>query len=311
MLSSVAENIYWMCRYIERAESIARVVSVNANFQMDLPRGVNPDWRPLIDVMGANAEFESRYREYGERQVGRFLLGDPNCPSSVKSCLSRARENCRTVRDSLPREVWEYLTELQFFIDENLQEGLTQKGRHGFTQRIIRTCQMTSGLLGSVMTRDIGYQFLRIGRNLERADMTTRFIDMRLAISQLEGLDPTALTKVQWVNVLSSMSAYHMYRRKMQAQVERQHVLWFMLKDDEFPRSFIHCINAIEESLGLLSHSQPCLLAARKIVKVVDKAKLESLDNDALGRLVDRLQRGLQDVHDSMARMYFLPATET
>jgi uncharacterized alpha-E superfamily protein len=308
MLSSVAENIYWMCRYIERAESIARVVSVNANFQMDLPRGVKPDWRPLIDVIGANAEFEARYRDYSERPVVRFLLGDPDCPSSVKSCLSGARENCRTVRDSLPREVWEYLTELQFFIDEDLQAGLTQKGRHGFIQRIIRTCQMISGLLGSVMTRDIGYQFLRIGRNLERADMTTRFIDMRLAISRLDGLDPATLTKVQWVNVLSSMSAYQMYRRKMQAQVERGHVLWFMLKDDEFPRSFIHCINAIEESLGLLTNPQPCLLAVRKVVKVVDGAKLEAPGDDALGKLVDRLQRGLQDIHDSMARMYFLPA---
>lgn len=312
MLSSVAENIYWMCRYIERAESIARVVSVNANLQLDLPRGVKPDWQPLIHVLGANAEFELRYREYNERQVVRFLLGDPDCPSSVKSSLNRARENCRTVRDSVPREVWEYLTELQLFIDENLNVGLTQKGRHGFTERIIRTCQMTGGLLGSVMTRDIGYQFLRIGRNLERADMTTRFIDMRLAVSQLDGLtDLTALTKVKWVNVLSSMSAYHMYRRKMQAQVERQHVLWFMLKDDEFPRSFLHCINAIEESLGLLTHSQPCLIAVRKVLKRVEKAKLESLDDEALSQLVDQLQLGLQDIHDSMARMYFLPVVES
>lgn len=226
MLSRVAENIYWMSRHIERAESIARVVSVNANLQLDLPRGIHPDWRPLIDVVDANEAFERRHRNYGERQVVRFLLGDRDAPGSVRACLNNARENCRTVRDILPREIWRYLTELQMFVDEHLDAGLTKKGRHAFLERITRTCQMSMGLLGSVMTRDVGYQFLRLGRNLERADMTTRFIDMRLAVAQTDRLPDTApLTTVQWVNVLGSLSAYHMYRRKMQAQVRREHVL--------------------------------------------------------------------------------------
>jgi len=309
MLSSVAENIYWMCRNIERAESIARVVSVNANLQLDLPRGLSPDWRPLIDVTGTNDQFEERYQEYTERQVVRYLLADTDSPSSVKNCLRNARESCRVVRDSLPREVWQYLTELQLFIDEHLQTGLTKKGRHAFTERIIRTCQMTNGLLASVMTRDIGYQFLRLGRNLERADMTTRFIDMRLKVPQLDRLpDASAVSVLQWVNVLSSMSAYQMYRRKMQAQVLQPQVLWFLLKDDEFPRSFFHCLIAIEESLGLLPDPQPCLLAVRKVFKVIERAKPESLKDDELNTLVDELQSGLIDIHRSMARMYFLPA---
>ncbi|XOV89731.1 MAG: alpha-E domain-containing protein [Pseudomonadota bacterium] len=306
MLSSVAENIYWMSRYIERAESIARVVGVNANLQLDLPRGLKPDWRPLIDVMGANDSFEARHRDYSERQVVRFLLGEPDSPSSVRSCVHFARESCRTVRDCLPREVWQYLTELQLFIDEDLDRGLTRAGRYGFTERIIRTCQMISGLLGSVMTRDIGYQFFRLGRNLERADMTTRFIDMRLVVTQFDKLpDPAMVMTVQWVNVLNSLSAYHMYRRKMQTQVLEDQALWFLLKDDEFPRSFIHCINAIEESLGTLVDPQPCLMAARKVLKTVDQAKVESLK---IGALVDSLQRGLMEIHASVARMYFLPA---
>ena len=118
----------------------------------------------------------------------RFLLGDRDSPSSVRSCLLNARENCRTVRDILPREAWQYLTELQLYVDEHLGTGLTKRGRYAFLEHIIRTCQMTMGLLGSVMTRDVGYQFLRLGRNLERADMTTRFIDMRLSVAQSDKL---------------------------------------------------------------------------------------------------------------------------
>jgi len=156
-MSRVAEKIYWMCRYIERAESIVRVVSVNADVQLDLPRGVAPGWKPLIDVLGANAAFEARYREYGERQVVRFLLGDRDSSSSMRCRLRSARENCRTVRDILPREAWQYLTELQLYVEDNLQAGLTRRGRYEFLDHIIRGCRITLGLLGSVMTRGSRY----------------------------------------------------------------------------------------------------------------------------------------------------------
>ncbi len=308
MLSRVAETLYWMSRYIERAENIARVVSVNANLQLDLPRGVAPDWKPLIDVTGANELFEKRYRKYGERQVVRFLLGDRESPSSVRSCIRNARESCRTVRDILPREAWQYLTELHLHIDENLTTGVTKRCRYGFLGRIIRTCQMTMGLIGSAMTRDVGYQFLRLGRNLERADMTTRFIDIRLSVPDSNKLsDVTSLDTLQWVNVLGSLSAYHMYRRKMRTQVQREDVLWFLLKDDEFPRSFMHCLNAVEESLGTLENYHPCLLAVRKVVKDFEQTNVETLEPTALSKVVDRLQCGLMDIHATVARMYFLP----
>jgi uncharacterized alpha-E superfamily protein len=254
--------------------------------------------------------FESDHKDYGERQVVRFLIGDRDCPSSIRNALHNARENCRTVRDILPREAWQYLTELQLFVDDNLAAGLTRRGRHAFLQRIIRTCQMIMGLLGATMTRDLAYQFLRLGRNIERADMTTRFVNMRLAVEQTNRLpDTTQLTKVQWVNVLGSLSAYHMYRRKMQAQVRQEHVLWFLFKDDEFPRSLAHCLNAVEESLGAIKNSQPCLLALRKIAKKVDRTPVETLEAAALDALVDTLQLGLIDLHAAIARMYFLPIT--
>ena len=309
MLSRVAESIYWMSRYIERAENIVRVVSVNTNLQLDLPRGVVPGWKPLVDCIGANDLFEACHESYGERQVLRYLLGNRDSPSSVRRCLHDARECCRTVRDILPRETWEHLTELRLFIEEDLESGLTRRGRHAFLERIIRSCQMTMGLLGSVMTRDLGYQFLRLGRNLERADMTTRFINLRLSVDASVGQPELAsLESVQWVKVLESLSAYHMYRRKLKTQVERQHALWFLFNDDEFPRSFRHCVNALEECVGPLSENRPCLLAIRKLVDEMDQVRVEALAPSDLDQLVDALQRHLMSVHATVARMYFLPS---
>jgi uncharacterized alpha-E superfamily protein len=123
MLSRVAENIYWLARYVERAENTARIVTVNANLLLDLPKGIAPGWRPLIDITGANALFEEHYKDYGERQVVRFLLGDERYPGSILSALGAARENCRTIRDVVPREAWEQINELYLFAREELAKG--------------------------------------------------------------------------------------------------------------------------------------------------------------------------------------------
>jgi uncharacterized alpha-E superfamily protein len=123
MLSRVAENIYWMARYVERAENTARIVSVNANLLLDLPKGIAPGWRPLVDITGANALFEEHYKDYGERQVVRFLIADERNSGSILAALVAARENCRTIRDFVPREAWELLNEIYLFAREDLPRG--------------------------------------------------------------------------------------------------------------------------------------------------------------------------------------------
>ena len=154
MLSRVAENIYWMARCIERAENTARLVSVNANLLLDLPRGVQLDWEPLITIVGMNQPFRERYSEASERNVMRFLIGDQNNPNSILSSLRNARENCRTVRDIVPRSGWERLNELFLYAKDNVNSGLTKGGRYAYLTRIITGSQGISGLLSGTMARD-------------------------------------------------------------------------------------------------------------------------------------------------------------
>jgi uncharacterized alpha-E superfamily protein len=308
MLSRVAENLYWMARYIERAENTARLVSVNAFLLLDLPRGIAPGWEPLIAITGSGSDFESRHKDYDERSVVKYLICDPENPASILNSLLMARENCRTVRDIVPSMVWEVLTELLLFARENAQSGLTKKGRHAYLKRIIDASHMLHGLLASTMLHDAGYQFLRVGRHVERADMTTRIIDVRT-----ENLLPEETTElrpfetVQWMSVLKSLSAYHMYRRKVQVQVRRAEVLRFLFLDYEFPRSVLYCLNTVEEALGVLERDREAPRALRSVARKMVRGKVANLSHADLHAFIDELQVGLTNVHKRIAEVYFLP----
>ena len=141
MLSRVAQNLYWLGRWVERAENTARLVSVNANLLLDLPRGIAPGWQPLVAITGGEADYRKRYDGYEERNVVRYLVGDASNPSSILSSLVSARENARTIRDIVPREAWELINELYLYGRDNLQGGLSKRGRHAYLAHVIETSQ--------------------------------------------------------------------------------------------------------------------------------------------------------------------------
>ncbi|MCP5410035.1 MAG: alpha-E domain-containing protein [Chromatiaceae bacterium] len=306
MLSRVAENLYWMSRYVERAENTARLISVNSNLLLDLPGGIAPGWAPLVDIMGVRGDFDSRFKETDERRVLMFLIADLNNAGSILSSLHYARENCRTVRDIMPREIWEELTELYLYARENINTGLTKRGRFAFLKRIIYGSELFIGMLASVQSRDEAYDFIRIGRNLERADMTTRIIDVRsddLLPDDVSDLRP--FDTIQWVSVLRSLSAYQMYRRHMQTRVRRDAVLRFLFKDKQFPRAVRHCLNMIEGCLEELKNNEQPLKRVRTLVRKVERRNVETLDQAALHGYIDDLQLNITSLHSTLAETYF------
>jgi len=174
MLSRVAERLYWTARYLERAENTGRLVRVFSSMMLDLPNGVGLNWRQLVDVSGAHEYFDRNYRSSGERNVIKFMLSDTDTQGSVISSLAMARENIRTTRDLVPSEGWEHVNELYLFARKKLTGKTLLKDRHEFLSEIIMRCQQITGLLAGTMSHGPAYQFVRVGRNLERADMTTR-----------------------------------------------------------------------------------------------------------------------------------------
>lgn len=306
MLSRVAERIYWMARYIERAENTARVIKVNTYLVLDLPRKARFGWETLVQIMGSDALFHELYKEATERNVVRFLVGDERNPDSLLGALGQARENARTIRDIIPREAWEQVNELYLLAKQQLQAGLSQNRRQDYLDAIVGGAQRITGLLAGTMTHDYGYDFLRVGRNLERADMTTRIIDVRsenLLPDQEGALSP--FDNIQWMSVLKSLTAYQMYRRATQGPVRRGAVLDFLFKSRAFPRAFYHAVSEVQSCLDGLPRNDTPLRSVTHLQRLIRESEPARLDPAELHRFIDDLQLELHKLHEAITDTYF------
>lgn len=306
MLSRHAESIYWLGRYVERAEDTARLVNVHAHLLLDLPSRYRQGWAPLIAITGSSAAFNGAYREPGERNVLRFLITDRRHPGSILSSLHQARENARTLRDRLPREVWEQLNELYLHARQDAPAALSRGRRYEYLESIIRGTQLFAGTLSGTMSHDHAYDFLRLGRMLERADMTSRIVDVRSAAPpDRAGEDQAPFESIQWMSVLRSLSAHQMYRQTMRAPVTRVDVLHFLLLDPKFPRSVERCLGALRDGLGSLPRGAPLARQVAQLAETLRRTRFESLEREGLYRFVDELQVGLGGLHASITSTYF------
>ena len=306
MLARVVENVYWLSRYLERAENTARIIGVNTNLLLDLPGGIAPGWLPLVDISGNRAEFDAKGTKGEERDVVNFLIADKQNPGSICSSLTAARENARTLREILPTEAWELLNEFFAAFTKDLATGTTKRTRFEFLKRIVVALQTIAGMLDGTMNRNDAHTFSTLGRNLERADMTSRIVDVRSAqLLPAETPELRPFETVQWMSVLKSLSGYQMYRLRMRTRVKRTEVLQFLLRDDQFPRSCQFCLTAIETSLNTLPRSDAVLEVLDTAKKFIDRAPLATLDQPALHHLIDEIQLRINNVHNGIAEIYF------
>ncbi len=306
MLSRVANNIFWMARYLERAENTARLINVNSHLLLDLPKRVTLGWEPIVDIISYRSLFYEHHSEASERNVIRFMVADRENHSSILSSLDAARENARTIREIIPREAWEKINELYLFAKHNTQQALTRKHRYGFLNEVIQSNQTITGILAGTLTHDEGYDFLKIGRNLERADMTTRIIDVRSAslLQEVEN-EQSAFENLQWMSVLKSLTAYQMYRREMRLRIRRSDVLKFLLLEDRFPRSLMHTVMQVEECLKRLPNHADAVAQAKIMQKQLGKASPQSLIQAALHDFIDDMQISLNLIYDKINQAYF------
>lgn len=308
MLSRVAEELYWMSRNLERVENLARILNVHENLLLDLPIKTPFGWQPMILITGRDDLFYELYEEPDEKSVIRFIVADTNNPSSLLSCIIHARENVRTTRDIIPREAWELLNDLHHRVKSNLATAISRRGRYGFLNSIIGNVHQITGLLAGTMTHDQGYEFLRLGRNLERADMTTRIIDVRSA-SLIEQPDNelTPFDNIQWVSVLKSLTAYQMYRQYSKTRVRGALVLKFLLQTEEFPRSVAHCVAEVKKCFHNLPKNELALREVSSLQRLNNKIDIEKLAKSGFHDHIDVLQASLASLHTTIDKTYFLP----
>ncbi len=321
MLSRVAQNIYWMSRYLERAEDTARLINVNTNLLLDLPRNTTFGWLPLIFIVSAEEQFFEKdpQRLADENAVVDFLISDRDHSGSIISSLAAARENLRTTRDTVPQEAWEQINGLYIYARDHVPN---RRGRFEFLRRVIHGAQQINGLLAGTMSRTSAYDFVRLGRYLERADMTTRILDVRSANllprhgqSAAPSAEPEspAVSKeqdpfesIQWMSVLKSLSAYQMYRQQVRLRVGGPDVLKFLLQNELFPRSVACSLGQLQVSLAHLPRNAAPLTGVAALKQRLNQAAVPALAHEGLHDFIDQLQIGFGELHGQIAATYFM-----
>jgi uncharacterized alpha-E superfamily protein len=311
MLSRVADNLYWFSRYVRRAETTARLVGVGSLLQLDLPRSVRFAWRPMIDTVGAgeifNIWFPNAGDDVGDADVVRFLLLDERNPSSLRSSARQARELLRGIRDTLPQEVWEAVNDLHLYIDANGERSVGRRYRMEFLGHVTDACLKVSGLLTANVSRDIGFQFLRLGTAIEQADMTTRIIDAGASglITPRKADDLEAYQNMQWMSVLRALAAYQMYRRHVRQRVTGEHALRFLLQNNDFPRSVHFCLTRAQHILPTMPPRPNVERALMRINGLVRNADPAYLARHNPAEFMDEIQTHLGYLHSAIAEAYF------
>ncbi len=305
LLSKVAERVYWMARYVERAENTARLIQANARMMLDLPMRHPESWRTLVVITGSDGLYNDQYDQVDERTVCRFLISDRQNPGSIRSSLNAARENARTLRDILPRSAWESLNELCLYASKELSGNLSRTRQVERLHGVLQRASTFAGALSSSMLHDEAYEFLRIGRNLERADMTTRLIDVRsVNLMLLDTDDKFLLEQAQWRSVLAALSASTGIRRRKQRRLTQTAVLQFVVKDDSFPRSFAYCAGVMRSALQRLPRSRGLVRTCNEILERVQSADLARMAPEDLHSFVDQRQIEMADLHARIEATY-------
>lgn len=249
MLSRVADAIYWMNRYVERAESVARFVDVNLHLSLDLPRGTSADWSPIIATTGDDELFRSRHGAPARDTALRFLTFDRDYPSSILSCLEAARENARSVREVISSEMWERLNKLYLSVRET-RPAEVLAAPYDFFTHVKQGAALFIGTTYLTMSHNEAWHFGRLGRLVERADKTSRIVDVKCYGLTHPTAPPEigAVDDIQWGALLKSASALEMYRKR-HGRITPAKVVAFLLFDREFPRAILHCLHAANDSL--------------------------------------------------------------
>lgn len=305
LLSRNADRIFWAARYLERAEDTSRLVQSFGELFDDMPADDHAEntrrWSPLLAVGGNPSSLSS---DATERDVVRALVCDPDQQGSVAACVEAARANLRTTREVLPREAWHTLNDLALFVASDANRAENRRFRSHVLGRVANDSRRLDGILSSSMTRDAAWQIWRIGRHLERADMTTRVVGVRAAALMARPLDSARYDEVQWMGVLRSLSALQMYQRSTPGPIEASTVVQFLLFDSRFPRSVRFCLDEIERGLDELSRPAAVREAVAEARDALMSTMATTTDGGDLDRAMDWVQSLIGRVNDAVTARY-------
>jgi uncharacterized alpha-E superfamily protein len=312
MLSRVASHIYWLGRYLERAENYARFIDVNFNLMQDLPTDLKEQWGPLVAATGDLALYQKKYTGFERHQVMYFLTFDADNPNSMLSAVTNARENARIIRENLSKETWEKANELYYMMQTGLEKKVWKKeDPRQFYEQVKNQILLLYGLADATVARTEGWYFRQLGQLLERADKTSRILDVKYHIllpSVYEVGSP--MDFLHWMALLKSVTGFNTYRR-LYGNIDPSGVVEFMVLNKYFPRSIYYCIKEAERCLHCISGNgndgfkNVVEKALGEIRSRMEYSEVDDIISVGLHEYLDTVQLKINHISDLIDITYF------
>lgn len=310
LLTRDAEGLFWMARYLERVENMARLIDVTQSFES--PGFETEAWFGLIRINADEENFLARGVTPSAERVKRFYLLDKGNSTSIPACLESARTNARTLRPLISTEMWKQLNVFHRFVTNITPEDLEGDALSRLCTRIREGIQAYTGITEGTLYRDQGWHFHELGRYLERADQTTRMLDIKYTAILPRGEEEKRVADLtQWNAVLRVAAGYHHFKRLARAEFSVQDVVRFLLRDDSAPRSVLLCVRRVEAHLGDLRRHYGLMAVAEALERV--EMLREFLLGKPLGHILatglheylDLVQIHLQELAGAVGRAFF------
>ncbi|BDP40452.1 hypothetical protein DAETH_04210 [Deinococcus aetherius] len=260
LLSRLAENLFWIGRYVERAENTARLLNVNYYATLEMTGRAREHWAPLLELTGGERRLREKYGRVDARSVSAWLAFDRDNPSSIASSVLRARENARGLRDRIPSEMWEAINRTYLNVCFQNEGVIDRDGLFEFCASARDASQFFFGIAFATLPRDEGWSFLRAGQMLERGDNVVRVLQTHYQVMDGQSpSDPTrrAVQDQRWVSVLKGASAYEAYRKRVQSGIDPVRIGGFLLLDEFFPRSVRYSAENLHDALTQIDRHHP------------------------------------------------------
>lgn len=310
MLGRTANGVFWMARYLERAENTARLIE--AGFRMALTRDAttaHEEWRSVVTTVGHTRGYEANHSEYSGVQVWNFLLRDKSNPGSVLAMIEGARTNARSVRTALTREVWEAVNESWMNLKDVLAKPVREASLGQVLAAIRRQATLVRGAVEGSMLRNENYNFFRIGTFIERGDNTARILDVKyyVLLPSLAWVG-SSLDNVQWESVLRSVAGDRAYRWLNQGTMDPRGIAEFLVLDQRFPRSLHFCIDKLRSNLFGLAHQYGHESSAHELLRGfatrIHDSTIEQIFDEGLHQFITQFIACNQQVAQAIERDY-------
>ncbi|MBV33067.1 MAG: hypothetical protein CMK36_06460 [Porticoccaceae bacterium] len=306
MLSRVAERLFWTARYLERAESLARVIKTLSRLRMDVPKGTELPWTTLLTILGNHPEYKAYGRALTETNIMKFMISEIEIPTSILFAVNSARENARTTRGVLPTEVWECLNELYLFCKDNANKSVARKNRFKFLNELERRCQLLNGLMMLIQRRDHGYRFITLGHLLERIDFTLRVINtLSSAISERIESNP-AFDSLIWAGLLESLAARGSYRRSYGPLVEPDSAINFLVLEPELPRSIAFCVKNLKKAYRPMKKKSVVMPSINLLEQLLLKFNAFDMSDVAIREALEQVLLTAFSISDTSTKTWFM-----